>query len=237
MTDVTRYDDNFVYLRWNDGHEGKYPLNYEAAFNLPDKIYKDRLCKRENQTMQFWNENNQEIDHEFDYNHVKSSESVLKEVLLQLCKHGIVRIKNSKPNVAELFNLISELKIGPKHSTIYGEDAPFQVITQEQGAEDNVAYKRMALPLHTDLSYYKQPPAVFLFQCIESTAEGGESFYVDSFAVLDMFRKKHPEEFKVLVDTKVVWRNHQKQWYVCSEIPVVQLSENGDFYCVRDFKI
>lgn len=55
----------------------------------------------------------------------------------------------------------------------------------------------MHLKHHLDLAYYESPPGFQFLHALrfDETVQGGESTFVDTFAVAEEFRRLHPEHF------------------------------------------
>lgn len=65
----------------------------------------------------------------------------------------------------------------------------------------NIAYTTVHLKHHLDLAYYESPPGFQFLHALrfDDTVQGGESTFVDVFAVAEEFRRKHPEHFETFV--------------------------------------
>ena len=60
------------------------------------------------------------------------------------------------------------------------------------------AYTSDALPVHTDMTYYQHPPGLQVFNMVSPATIGGESVFVDGFAVAEELRKTNPKAFDTL---------------------------------------
>lgn len=79
----------------------------------------------------------------------------------------------------------------------------------------DTAYTNVALPAHTDTTYFTDPVGLQAFHMLshqappqdESTKEdlGGQSLLVDGFFAASKLRDQHPEAFKILRDTAIPW--------------------------------
>ncbi|KAJ3409832.1 hypothetical protein HDV05_004185, partial [Chytridiales sp. JEL 0842] len=65
-------------------------------------------------------------------------------------------------------------------------------------AHGDTAYTSIALPAHTDTTYFTDPVGLQLFHLIEFTGKGGASLYVDGFQVASQLQKLHPESYEAL---------------------------------------
>jgi gamma-butyrobetaine dioxygenase len=68
------------------------------------------------------------------------------------------------------------------------------------------AYTAIELPPHVDLPTREYQPGFQFFHCLENRADGGESTYVDGFAVAEHLRAEEPEVFDLLATAKVGFR-------------------------------
>lgn len=65
----------------------------------------------------------------------------------------------------------------------------------------DTAYGTEALPLHTDMAYYRDPPGLQIFTMCNPADEGGESTFSDGLALAEYMRKHHEKEFDILCRT------------------------------------
>jgi gamma-butyrobetaine dioxygenase len=80
----------------------------------------------------------------------------------------------------------------------------FDVITKPD-ANSN-AYTTIELPGHVDLPSREYQPGFQFFHCLENHAAGGESTYVDGFAIAEHLRREEPENFRLLSETPIGFR-------------------------------
>lgn len=82
--------------------------------------------------------------------------------------------------------------------TMYGSIWSTNAEMQQEGLSTaDSAYSNEALPLHTDMTYYRDPPGLQLFTMVSPAPICGESTFVDGLAVAERMREKHPEEFDI----------------------------------------
>ncbi|KAL9931291.1 hypothetical protein V8E36_009801 [Tilletia maclaganii] len=70
-------------------------------------------------------------------------------------------------------------------------------------ASRNIAYTNLDLGLHMDLLYFAEPPRFQFLHMLRNKVKGGESIFVDSFAVAEMVWKQDPEAWRILAETPV----------------------------------
>eukprot|EP00747_Dinoflagellata_sp_TGD_P079137 gnl/TRDRNA2_/TRDRNA2_160390_c0_seq1.p1 gnl/TRDRNA2_/TRDRNA2_160390_c0~~gnl/TRDRNA2_/TRDRNA2_160390_c0_seq1.p1 ORF type:complete len:496 (+),score=84.64 gnl/TRDRNA2_/TRDRNA2_160390_c0_seq1:50-1537(+) len=87
-------------------------------------------------------------------------------------------------------------KIAAPMPTLYGRG--FEVRLEPNAI--NIAYTPSHLKLHMDLAYYESPPGLQMLHCIsyDETIQGGESTFMDTFAVAEAFRVREPTHFATL---------------------------------------
>eukprot|EP00941_MAST-03F_sp_MAST-3F-sp1_P003735 g3735.t1 len=87
-------------------------------------------------------------------------------------------------------------RLGPVMETLYGRGFD---VRQESNAI-NIAYTSAHLKLHMDLPYYESPPGIQMLHCVsfDPAVIGGESTFLDTFAVAEEFRRRSPQLFEVL---------------------------------------
>ncbi|CAO3640718.1 unnamed protein product [Cunninghamella blakesleeana] len=70
-------------------------------------------------------------------------------------------------------------------------------------AHADTAYTQLALGAHTDNTYFTEPSGLQMFHKLEFSGEGGDSLFVDGFAVASQLKEKHPEAYETLTKTLI----------------------------------
>ncbi|GAA5990846.1 hypothetical protein JCM5350_005138 [Sporobolomyces pararoseus] len=139
-----------------------------------------------------------------DYKEFKQDDKVLLNVLDGLLKDGIVFLKNV-PTIEKLGHTKPELKslverIGSLRKTWYGD---LWDVKAEPNSK-NIAYTNLDLGLHMDLTHFDHPPRYqFLHSLLNSQIKGGESYFVDSFALAKHLYETSPSTFQTLCSEPV----------------------------------
>jgi gamma-butyrobetaine dioxygenase len=107
----------------------------------------------------------------------------------------------------------------------------FDVITRPD-ANSN-AYTRIELPGHVDLPTREYQPGFQLFHCLVNQAAGGESTYVDGFALAEALRAEEPERFRLLCETPIGFRFHDRVCDYAWRAPVIGLGSEGELREIR----
>jgi len=90
------------------------------------------------------------------------------------------------------------------------------------------AYGHEALPFHTDMTYYKEPPGLQIFTMIQPAVEGGESVFGDGFAIATHLHTHHPQAFDTLSNTRRTYRSIDTTtgWHLEAHGPIIQTSSS-----------
>ena len=88
------------------------------------------------------------------------------------------------------------------------------------------AYGNDALPLHTDMTYYRDPPGLQIFTMVSPADQGGESIFADGLAVGERMRTEYPKEFEILCRTSRRYRSIDDKtgWHLEACGPIFQTS-------------
>ncbi|XP_069128962.1 gamma-butyrobetaine dioxygenase-like [Argopecten irradians] len=203
VKDVKIADDGRIQILWDDNHCGVMSSDFlrKYCYSLSSLSARKAAVKTSLYTGSTlpsvtW------ADCEADDKHVY-------RWLKNINEHGLGLIKGA-PVVP---NLVSEFI--PKHlaqllDNTYGKI--YDVIAMEHPT--NVAYTRSKLQFHTDLPYYESAPGIQFLHCLKFDVSlvGGETIFVDLFAVCEEFRQTNPVEFKTLTTTPCTFvRNHESR--------------------------
>lgn len=103
----------------------------------------------------------------------------------------------------------------------------------------DTAYTNLALPAHTDTTYFTDPAGLQSFHLMshfappsaaaeEADELGGKSLLVDGFHAANILRREDPEAFDVLTKVKIPWHASGNQGITISpdkKYPVLELDE------------
>ncbi|CAL1527122.1 unnamed protein product [Lymnaea stagnalis] len=166
------------------------------------------------------------------FEEIKQSKDGLLKWLYQINEEGL-SIVNGVPTEESMVQEVAEL-IGPVEVTIYGNT--FDVLVTPDPI--NVAYSSVGLDLHMDLAYYESPPGLQLLHCLKFDAcvEGGESTFLDAFALVDQFRINYPDLFKSLTEIPATFQKvHYKRdnpVHIVNQKPHIRLNHLGEVVAV-----
>eukprot|EP00980_Cylindrotheca_fusiformis_P028423 scaffold22599_cov139-Cylindrotheca_fusiformis.AAC.14 len=97
------------------------------------------------------------------------------------------------------------------------------------------AYGNDGLPLHTDMTYMRDPPGLQIFTMVEPAIEGGDSIFADGLALATSLREKDPEAFHVLSTAirRYSCRDPVTGWQLEASGPVIQISSDNQIVGIR----
>ncbi|KAJ3272881.1 hypothetical protein HDV01_005204 [Terramyces sp. JEL0728] len=202
--DVT---DAEVHIEWEDKHKTTFDSkwlrenSYAPKYNAPKEL--KRIYWGKNIT--YFGANLSDGLPVTAYKDIMHSEEGLKEWLLNVETYGIgfvdgVPISSQETNA--LANRISFIR-----KTHYGEFWDFT----SNLAHGDTAYTSIALPAHTDTTYFSEPVGLQFFHLIEHRGEGGESLYVDGFNVARQLKERHPWAYDALSKLQISAHRHLYQ--------------------------
>ncbi|KAG7393258.1 hypothetical protein PHYPSEUDO_011263 [Phytophthora pseudosyringae] len=158
----------------------------------------------------------------------------LYEALRQVVENGFTVIRNT-PTVQGAVKTLAE-RIAPiSHSFQYGD--VFDVLAEPKPV--NIAYTTVYLKSHVDLAYYESPPGFQFLHALrfDESVKGGESTFVDVFAVADEFRRLHPEHFATFSRVPATFKKHhltrEKATVMEYQRPHIQLNHRDEVVAVH----
>lgn len=120
--------------------------------------------------------------------------------------------------------------------TLYGVVWSTATAGQAQGSSvADSAYGHDALPLHTDMSYHRDPPGLQIFTMRQPAPRGGESVFADGFAVAQRLKQEHPEAFDTMstVPRTYFCIDQETGWHLQATSPIITLQPNGMVTAIR----
>ncbi|CAN8095694.1 unnamed protein product [Discula destructiva] len=161
-----------------------------------------------------------------------SSEAGMAKLMGQLMRFGLAFVENTPFDDAVHTKRLLE-RIGPIRETHYGGFYDFV----PDMAKADTAYTNIALPAHTDTTYFTDPAGLQAFHILSHTPppdapegtqpSGGKSLLVDGFRAAKILRKERPKMFDVLATKGVPWHASGNQGITITpdeEKPVIRLA-------------
>jgi len=214
--------DSQLKIEFNDGVKGAYNINEllkEMDNNqnkngpLPERILWDASLK-----------SFPEIQFEVDMANKKS----MYDLLINFYKYGFIIIKNAPIENKFLLKFVNS--IGPVKITNFGEY--FDVMSKPN--PNDLAYKPIALPPHTDNPYRKPAaPGIQFLHCLQNEVSGGFSTLVDGFAVAEYLKKNNTQAFDSLTTTNLRYQFQDKDIVLENWGELIELDKDGDYKQVR----
>ncbi|KAJ9151572.1 Trimethyllysine dioxygenase [Coniochaeta hoffmannii] len=231
-------------VTWPDGHESQYPWRFIS--NYLDHDYQEL----DDPKPIFFDGKIAENPPSVDYNRVMlPDDSGVAELLEKIKRHGFAFVDNTPyedpQDTKRLLERISFIR-----ETHYGG---FYDFTPDLSMADT-AYTNIALPAHTDTTYFTDPAGLQSFHLLSHTPapgsaaapdgesgsegpQGGASLLVDGFAVADDLKRNHPHLYKILAKVRLPWHASGNKGITIApdkRYPVLELDQDtGELHRIR----
>lgn len=120
--------------------------------------------------------------------------------------------------------------------TLYGTVWATSSASQAAGSSTaDSAYGTEGLPLHTDMTYHRDPPGLQIFTMVHPATVGGASIFADGFAAAERLRESDPQAFALLSSISRRYRSKDSQtgWHLEATSPVIGTDEWGRLLYIR----
>jgi gamma-butyrobetaine dioxygenase len=219
LADV-RQDGDAVRLTFSDGHQCSYELD-DLRTVAEQPLPQDLIGAK-----QYWDST---LDpwpwYEFD--ELQRVPATLLALLDDVAGLGLALVRGT-PATPDGLKQFTDL-LGPVRQTNDGGIADVRSIAQAY----DLSMTARALEPHVDNPYRLPSPGYTFLHCVENSAEGGESFLVDGFAIAERIRRDAPEAFTVLSTTPVYFFYRDEQAILESYGPLIELRPDGDYFRTR----
>ncbi len=214
--------DNKLDVEFNDGAQGQYRLDDLLIEMDEEKNKRGPLPKRI-----LWNSQLEDLPEAIFEVDMIEQESMYN-LLIDFYKYGFVIIKNVPTESKYILKFVNS--IGPVKVTNFGEF--FDVMSKPN--PNDLAYKPIALPPHTDNPYRKpEAPGIQFLHCLKNEVSGGFSTLVDGFSVAEYIKLNEPEAFESLTKTNLRYRFEDKDIVLENWGELIELDKDGDYKQVR----
>jgi len=124
-------------------------------------------------------------------------------------------------------------RIGIPRATFY--NTMWDTAPKVNGAVNDTAYTNLELKPHNDCCYLRDPPGLQVFNCAAQSAEGGQTWLVDAFAVAAALLEQDVEAFNFFATTPIPSHSidFEHDVHVRSEQPIINLDSTGNVVGVR----
>ena len=209
--------DGCLRIDWKDGHLSRFDAGWLRAHAYDDETRAERLAAKPKAFL--WRSDLQLPV--FDYSALMNDNAALLQWLLAVRDIGLTQVRGvpTEPGslklIAQRISFIRESNFG----------VLFNV--QSKADADSNAYTAFNLPLHTDLPTRELQPGLQFLHCLVNDAEGGESIFVDGFAIAEALRQEDPASFKALCEIPVEFRNKDRHSDYRCLAPIIALDALG----------
>ncbi|KAJ2904019.1 Trimethyllysine dioxygenase [Zalerion maritima] len=218
--------DGGLQVRWSDGHQSNYPWNFVKFY-----LKQNRRVRPFNVGQWSWGAEigeGKEIDYDAEgvdirtlkSDNAKHPPAVKYEDVMDESKPGISRLTKYIQKFGFVF--VTDTPPTPEATKAVLERIAFIRVTHYGGFYDfipdlamaDTAYTNLALPAHTDTTYFTEPAGIQSFHMLEhkpapGTPEegglGGKSLLVDGKYAAFLLRKEDPNAYNILSKTRVQW--------------------------------
>ena len=210
---------------WSDGHSSRYAPGWlrETAADTTSRAEREAARARPF----IWGSDYADALRSFDYADIMADDRTLFSWLGALRSAGMTLVKNVP---AEHEGLLAPIaRISHLRETNFGR--VFDVKSKPRA--DSAAYTSVNLPPHTDLPTRELQPGLQFLHCLINDAVGGESVFVDGFAIGEAMRSDHPHEFATITTTPMAFWNRDDRTDYRWTAPLIALNAEGDIEEVR----
>ncbi|KUR81242.1 TauD/TfdA family dioxygenase [Novosphingobium sp. Fuku2-ISO-50] len=212
-------------IGWTDGHASRYAPGWLRAHAPDAQSRAERHAARAQPFI--WGREYADALQSFDYGDIMADDGALWTWLSALKSSGLTLIRNVPVEEEALLGPIA--RISHLRETNFGR--VFDVKSKPRA--DSAAYTSVNLPAHTDLPTRELQPGVQFLHCLQNEATGGESVFVDGFAIGEAMRKHHPGEFATITTTPMAFWNRDDRTDYRWSAPAIALNDEGDLDEVR----
>ncbi|KAK6528942.1 hypothetical protein TWF694_004170 [Orbilia ellipsospora] len=185
--------DEGLYVKWHGGHESLYSWEW-----LHRHSYAPRLEKYPSVQRKLWGKADLEENIPVvKYDDVMKSDNGVAEWTSQIQIYGFCFVDGVPTTPGATKELVE--RIAHIRHTHYGGFWDFTADLEKK----DMAYTNLALPAHTDTTYFTEPCGLQMFHLLEFDGQGGESLLVDGFRAARILREEKPEAFRTLSTIRV----------------------------------
>ncbi|TLD19938.1 hypothetical protein PspLS_09483 [Pyricularia sp. CBS 133598] len=200
-------EDKYLRVTWNhENHRSVYPLEF-----ILDFIFRDKGRSNVPRPHQWIAPDIQKKPPTVTFDEVMNphSEEGIAKLTKLIQSRGFAFVSQTPVSPDETKRLLEH--IGPIRNTHYGG---FYDFIPDLALADT-AYTNLALPAHTDTTYFTEPAGLQAFHLLShhpppsappgAVAEGGKSLLVDGFQAASTLLKEDPQAYTILSTYKVHW--------------------------------
>ena len=215
--------DGGLDVLWSDGHASRYAAGWLRA-NACDHVSR---AERAPPPKTLWGAERTDDLPTFVFDEIESDPQTFLAWLTAIRDVGLTLVRGvpTRPEaVAALARRIAFVR-----ETNFG--VVFDV--QSKPRPDSNAYTAINLPPHTDLPTRELQPGLQFLHCLVNETVGGDSIFVDGFALARALREDHPEDFETLATTPLAFWNKDAGSDYRWSAPIIALDGAGEVVEVR----
>ncbi len=218
-----RIEHGVLSVEWRGGHRSQYDPGWLRAHVYDDESRAERRAAKPQP--QLWDST---FDLPvFDYTAVMEDPKALLQWLLALRDQGLTQVRGVPTEPGSLALIAKRIS--------FIRESNFGVLfnVQSKADADSNAYTAFNLPLHSDLPTRELQPGLQFLHCLVNDADGGESLFVDGFAIANALREEDPEAFRALCEIPVEFRNKDRHSDYRRLAPIIALDALGEVVEIR----
>ncbi|WLH06642.1 gamma-butyrobetaine dioxygenase [Pseudomonas lurida] len=224
LTAIGAYiDQGCLCVEWHGGHRSQYDPGWLRAHAYDDQSRAERRAAKPEP--QLW-DTTFELP-VFDYGAVMEDPKALLQWLLALRDCGLTQVRDVPTEPGSLALIATRIS--------FIRESNFGVLfnVQSKADADSNAYTAFNLPLHSDLPTRELQPGLQFLHCLVNDADGGESIFVDGFAIANALRREDPDAFRALCEIPVEFRNKDRHSDYRRLAPIIALDAVGEVVEIR----
>ena len=208
---------------WQDGHLSRFDPGWLRAHAYDDESRAERRAAKPKSKL--WDSHLKLAV--FDYQALMDDDNALLQWLLAVRDIGLTQVRGvpTQPGSLKL--------IAQRISFIRQSNFGVLFNVQSRADADSNAYTAFNLPLHSDLPTRELQPGLQFLHCLVNDADGGESIFVDGFAIAQALRQEDPEAFRALCEIPVEFRNKDRHSDYRCLAPIIALDAFGQVSEIR----
>ncbi|MDN7673359.1 gamma-butyrobetaine dioxygenase [Burkholderia oklahomensis] len=210
-------------VQWQDGHVSRFDPGWLRAHAYDDASRAERHASRPRR--QRWSADL--ALPVFDYRVVMEDPQTLLAWLSAVRDTGLTQVRGLPCDAGSL------VRIARRVSFIRETNFGMLFDVQSKADADSNAYTAFNLPLHTDLPTRELQPGLQFLHCLVNDARGGDSTFVDGFAIVEALRGEEPDAYRLLCDVPVEFRNKDRHSDYRCLAPVIALDPAGEVAEIR----
>ena len=203
-----------VTIRWPDGHRSTFPSGDLAELLHPPR-----------RQLRYWDARFEPC--RFGFDEFLASDQIAAAMIEEFLTTGACILTDgpTEPNSVE--RLVPRL--GPVRETLF--ERIHNVVVDPAGY--NIAHTLEDVPPHNDMVSYTWPPSVQALHMLVNDCTGGESVFVDGFAVAQRLRRELPCVFETLCAVQVPFSLFSAKDVTYAVNPMIELDSAGHLKLLR----